>query len=141
MNLMQIEEIELTEKHIGAEVSYRKRGTNEKAELGNIRRWNNSYVFIEFDNDNVMACHPEDLWWIVIDYPPLKKETGAVKSEGGPFYTIISYIISILVSSSIIVSFGGHVSVEFILSVIIALAIRDTLKKLATPNTNTKPKI
>ena len=62
---MKIQNIELTEEHIGSIVTYVPRHANgncshEDCETGRIKSWNDGGVFVDFIR-NVCRCNYEDL--------------------------------------------------------------------------------
>ena len=64
---MQIQDIELTEEHVGARVTfmphYAKGDINHKdCVSGTIKRWNDTYVFVNYPA-SVQGTRPQDLIW------------------------------------------------------------------------------
>lgn len=65
---MEIENIKLEEKHVGAKVTYipphdKENAQHEDAEGGTISSWNDTYVFVNYGTGTNKATYPRMLVW------------------------------------------------------------------------------
>jgi len=64
---MKIEDVELTEEHVGAKVTYvpdhAKNAGDPACQGGIISSWNDQYVFVNYGTGTAAATYPRHLVW------------------------------------------------------------------------------